>query len=389
MKFINAWYFPARLAWRQLIHDKPKLTAAISGVLFACVLVFMQLGFKDSLYASAASMPLKLNGDLFLIHQQSEAMWRPTQFKRSELMRALGHPAVVEVAPLYLSLTTFKAMDTQVKRTLIVYGYDPDTDLLDIEAIRKMKHALRIKDNVMFDEYSRPEFGPVRQMLEAGQNRTEVNDYKVTIVGIFQLGISFAADGNIVTSDLNFLRIFPNRSANDIDIGVIRLHPDAPIAQVKKELREQLNDFVRIYTYEEILEHERLYWENTAPIGFIFNFGTVMGLIVGMVIVYQILFTEITNYRFEFATLKAMGYQHGYFVRMVFASALILAVLGFVPGYLLSNSLYYLAESQIFIPMLMTPDKIITVFVFILFMCAVAGFLAIHRLKSANPADMF
>ncbi|SFK69089.1 putative ABC transport system permease protein [Nitrosomonas aestuarii] len=389
MKFINAWYFPARLAWRQLIHDKPKLTAAISGVLFACVLVFMQLGFKDSLYASAASMPLKLNGDLFLIHQQSEAMWRPTQFKRSELMRALGHPAVVEVAPLYLSLTTFKAMDTQVKRTLIVYGYDPDTDLLDIEAIRKMKHALRIKDNVMFDEYSRPEFGPVRQMLETGQNRTEVNDYKVTIVGIFQLGISFAADGNIVTSDLNFLRIFPNRSANDIDIGVIRLHPDAPIAQVKKELREQLNDFVRIYTYEEILEHERLYWENTAPIGFIFNFGTVMGLIVGMVIVYQILFTEITNYRFEFATLKAMGYQHGYFVRMVFASALILAVLGFVPGYLLSNSLYYLAESQIFIPMLMTPDKIITVFVFILFMCTVAGFLAIHRLKSANPADMF
>ncbi|HNP25205.1 MAG TPA: FtsX-like permease family protein, partial [Nitrosomonas sp.] len=256
-------------------------------------------------------------------------------------------------------------------------------------AIKKMKHALRIKDNVMFDEYSRPEFGPVREMLEAGQNRTEVNDYKVTIVGVFQLGISFAADGNIVTSDLNFLRIFPNRSANDIDIGVIRLHPDASIAQVKKELREQLNDFVRIYTYEEILEHEQLYWENTAPIGFIFNFGTVMGLIVGMVIVYQILFTEITNYRFEFATLKAMGYQHGYFVRMVFASALILAVLGFVPGYFLSNSLYYLAESQIFIPMLMTPDKIITVFVFILFMCAVAGFLAIHRLKSANPADMF
>ncbi len=389
MKIINTWHFPARLAWRQLIHDKPKLTAAISGVLFACVLVFMQLGFKDSLYASAASMPLKLNGDLFLIHQQSEAMWRPTQFKRSELMRALGHPAVIEVAPLYLSLTTFKAMDTQVKRTLIVYGYDPDTDLLDVEAIKKMKHALRIKDNVMFDEYSRPEFGPVREMLEAGKNRTEVNDYKVTIVGLFQLGISFAADGNIVTSDLNFLRIFPNRSANDIDIGVIRLHPDASIAQVKKELREQLNDFVRIYTYEEILEHEQLYWENTAPIGFIFNFGTVMGLIVGMVIVYQILFTEITNYRFEFATLKAMGYQHGYFVRMVFASALILAVLGFVPGYFLSNSLYYLAESQIFIPMLMTPDKIITVFVFILFMCAVAGFLAIHRLKSANPADMF
>ena len=389
MNIFDTWYFPARLAWRQLIHDRPKLIAAISGVLFACVLVFMQLGFKDSLYASAASMPLKLDGDLFLVHQQSEAMWRPAQFKRSELMRALGHPAVAEVIPLYLSLATFKAMDTQVKRTLMVYGFDPDTDLLDVEAIKELKHALRLKDTVMFDEYSRPEFGPVGELLASGQNRTEVNDYKVTILGVFQLGISFAADGNIVTSDLNFLRIFPNRSIHDIDVGIIRLHPDTSIQQTKIELRKLLNDFVKIYTYEEILEHELLYWENAAPIGFIFNFGTIMGLIVGMVIVYQILFTEITNYRFEFATLKAMGYQHHYFVRMVFASAFILAVLGFVPGFLLSNSLYYLAESQIFIPMPMTVGKIVTVFVFILFMCAIAGLLAINRLKSANPADMF
>ena len=389
MNIFNAWYFPARLAWRQLIHDKPKLVAAISGVLFACVLVFMQLGFKDSLYASAASMPLKLDGDLFLVHQQNEAMWRPAQFKRSELMRALGHPAVAEVIPLYLSLATFKAIDTQVKRTLMVYGYDPDTDLLDVESIKELRQALRLKDTVMFDEYSRPEFGPIGEMLASGQNKTEVNDYKVTILGVFQLGISFAADGNIVTSDLNFHRIFPNRSLHDIDVGIIRLHQDASIQQTKTELRKLLNDFVKIYTYEEILEHEMLYWENSAPIGFIFNFGTIMGLIVGMVIVYQILFTEITNYRFEFATLKAMGYQHHYFVRMVFASAFILAVLGFVPGFLLSNSLYYLAESQIFFPMPMTVGKVVTVFVFILFMCAIAGLLAINRLKSANPADMF
>ncbi|SET39194.1 putative ABC transport system permease protein [Nitrosomonas marina] len=389
MSIVNTWYFPTRLAWRQLIHDRLKLVAAISGVLFACVLVFMQLGFKDALYASAASMPLKFDGDLFLIHQQSEAMWRPAQFERSELMRALGHPAVAEVAPLYLSLATFKALDTQVKRTLMVYGYDPDTDLLNVDAIKTKKHELRVKDTVLFDEYSRPEFGPVSNMLEAGQNRTEVNDYKVTILGVFQLGISFAADGNIVTSDLNFLRIFPNRSAEEIDVGVIRLQPGAFIPEIKEELRAHLNDFVKIYTYEEVLEHERLYWENAAPIGFIFNFGTIMGLIVGMVIVYQILFTEINNYRFEFATLKAMGYPHSYFIRMVFASAFILAILGFVPGLALSSSLYNLAESQIFIPMPMTLEKAVTVFVFILFMCTTAGSLAIHRLDSASPADMF
>ncbi|SEQ90016.1 putative ABC transport system permease protein [Nitrosomonas sp. Nm51] len=389
MKIFNLWYFPARLAWRQLIHDKPKLVAATSGVLFACVLVFMQLGFKDSLYTSAASMPLKLDGDLFLIHQQSEALWRTVQFERSELMRALGHPAVTEVAPLYLSLASFKNINTHVKRTLMVYGFDPDMELLNVNSLKELKYPLRIKDTVVFDELSRPEFGPVGELIQSGQDRTEVNDYKVKIIGLFQLGISFAADGNLVASDLNFMRIFPEREINKIDIGVVRLQPGASVQQVQSELREHLNEFVKVYSYEQIRDHERRYWENVAPIGFIFDFGTVMGLVVGMVIVYQILFTEITNYRFEFATLKAMGYEHHYFIRVVFSSALILAILGFIPGLLLSNSLYDLAESQIFLPMTMTLNKIITVFAFILLMCIVAGFLAIHRLKSANPADMF
>jgi putative ABC transport system permease protein len=387
---ITAWfYFPARLAWRQLIFDRTKLIAATCGVLFACMLVFMQLGFRDSLYASAASAPIKLNGDLFLVHKQSEAMWRSIPFKRSELMRALGNPAVAEVYSLYLALAPFKNIETQVKRTLMVYGFDPDSMIFDIEDIQNKRIELRLKDTVLFDEYSRPEFGPVRPLLEAGRNGTEINDYKVIITGLFRLGISFAADGNVVTSDLNFMRIFPERSLSNIDVGVIRLHPGSSAKQTQAELSGQLNEFVNIFTYEELLQHEKDYWANMAPIGFIFGFGTVMGLVVGLVIVYQILFTDITNHRNEFATLKAMGYEHGYFIRVVFASAFFLALLGFIPGYVLSVGLYHLAESQIFMPMPMTFSKVITVFTFILSMCAMAGFLAIHKLKAANPADMF
>lgn len=385
-----AWfYFPARLAWRQLIFDRAKLVAAISGVLFACVLVFMQLGFKDSLYASATSAPLKLNGDLFLMHKQSEALWRPVQFKRNELMRALGNSAVAEVYPLYLGLAPFKNIETRVKRTLMVYGFDPDSGIFSVEEIENKRIELRLKDTVLFDEYSRPEFGPIRQLLGAGQIRTEINDYKITLIGTFRLGVSFAADGNVATSDLNFMRIFPKRNHNDIDLGIIKLRPGASVKQTQIELVNQLNDFVNIYTYEELLQHEMDYWANMAPIGFIFGFGTIMGLVVGLVIVYQILFTDIASLRNEFATLKAMGYEHGYFIRVVFASAFFLAVLGFIPGCALSIGLYQLAESQIFMPMPMTFIKVFTVFMFILSMCVLAGFLAIRKLKAANPADMF
>lgn len=248
-------------------------------------------------------------------------MWRSIHFSRSELMRALGHPAVAEVTPLYLGLAPFKNMQTQTKRTLMVYGFDPDNELFNVAAVKSMRRALQRKDTVLFDEYSRPEFGPVSELLQAGRNLTEINDYKVSILGLFRLGMSFAADGNVVTSDLNFLRIFPGRNADEIDLGVIRLHPDASLKEVQAALDERLNTFVIIFTYDELLEYEKLYWANTAPIGFIFVFGTIMGLVVGMVIVYQILFTDITNHLNEFATLKAMGYQDGYFVRVVFASA--------------------------------------------------------------------
>ncbi|CAE6511982.1 putative ABC transport system permease protein [Nitrosomonas nitrosa] len=389
MNSIAWFYFPARLAWRQLIFDRTKLIAATSGVLFACVLVFMQLGFRDSLYASAASAPTKLSGDLFLMHKQSEAMWRPVQFKRSELMRALGNPAVAEVYPLYLALAPFKNIETQVKRTLMVYGLDPDSMLFDLEGLKIRQIELRLKDTVLFDEFSRPEFGLIGHLLEVGRDVTEINDYKVRILGLFRMGVSFAADGNVITSDLNFMRIFPSRNLNDIDLGVIRLCPGVSAKQVQSELDDRLNEFVNIFTYDELLQYEKDYWANTAPIGFIFGFGTVMGLVVGLVIVYQILFTDIANHRNEFATLKAMGYEHGYFVRVVFASAFFLAILGFIPGYIFSVGLYQLAESQIFMPMPMTLSKVMTVFMFILSMCATAGLLAIRKLKSANPADMF
>ena len=248
---------------------------------------------------------------------------------------------------------------------------------------------MQLKDTVLFDEYSRPEFGPIRQLLDAGRNKTEINDYKITLIGTFRLGVSFAADGNVATSDLNFMRIFPNRNHSDIDLGVIKLRPGVSVTQTQFELRNQLNEFINIFTYEELLQHEMDYWANMAPIGFIFGFGTIMGLVVGLVIVYQILFTDIANLRNEFATLKAMGYEHGYFIRVVFASAFFLAVFGFIPGYALSIGLYQLAESQIFMPMPMTFSKVVTVFMFILSMCALAGFLAIRKLRVANPADMF
>jgi putative ABC transport system permease protein len=114
-----------------------------------------------------------------------------------------------------------------------------------------------------------------------------------------------------------------------------------------------------------------------------------MGLIVGMVIVYQILFSDIANHLREYATLKAIGYSNFYLARVVMASALILAVLGFLPGFFLSIWMYDFVGAATFLPLGMTLDRGITVFLMIFGMCALAGLLAMRKLRDANPADMF
>lgn len=386
---IRRVYFSSRLAWRQLFYDRAKLVAAILGVMFACVLVFMQMGFRDSLNTSIKATPQRINGDIFLIHKQTEAIWRMVPFDRSLLMRALGVQNVKTVYPMYIGSAQFKNMDQWNKRTIMMYGFDPDANLINIPEITNQLDKIKTKDTVLFDRASRPEFGPVAKQLAAGRNMTEINDYRVKIGGTFLMGTSFGSDGNLVTSDLNYHRIVHGSTPERVSLGVIILKDKDKIKQTIRQLKLLLSKEVRVFSHDDLIKYEQSYWQNTAPVGFIFGFGVIMGLVVGMVIVYQILFTDIANNMIEYATLKAIGYSQWYLVRVVFASATLLAVFGFIPGFVLSVVLYNLAESKIYIPFPMPLSKVITVFCFILVMCLAAAALAIRKLRSVNPADMF
>lgn len=383
------FYFATHLAWRQLIHGRAKLAAAILGVMFACVLVFMQIGFMDSLNESSITIPKRFQGELFLVHKQSQALSETVPFSRTELERVLASPAVDSVVPVYIGQAKFKNPETKVNRTLMVWGSEPTETVLNLADIEPFRAGLTRRDTVVFDELSRPEFGHIAALLKQGPVVTEINDRKMEILGTVRLGTSFAADGNLITSDQNFFRIFPSRHPSQIDVGVIRVKADTNIGQLQKDLRHLLNDKVQVFTDKEFIDFEYQYWQSSAPLGFIFTFGTIMGLVVGLVIVYQILFTDITNHLREFATLKAMGYSNRYMLLVVFSASLILAIIGFIPGFLISLGLYKLAESFTFIPMPMPLSKVISVFLMILTMCVFAGAIAMQKMRSANPADMF
>ncbi|WP_291299512.1 ABC transporter permease DevC [Elioraea sp.] len=390
MKAAATWLLPLRLAWRQLKHEPARLLAALSGVLFACLLIFMQLGFMDALFDSAVKPQEGMRADLYLMHRQAEALWRTQPFPRARLMQTLGADGVDRVVPMYVANAAWKNPVTSLKRTLLVFGVDPEAGLLDYEGMDAAgREAIRRADVILFDERSKPEFGPVPELLRQGPLFVEVANRRVEVAGLFRIGATFGSEGNAITSETNFLRLFPNRTFGHVDIGAIFLSPGADPLAVKAAIAPLLADDVMLMTHQQLIDFEMRYWAEAAPIGFIFGMGVVIGLIVGCVIVYQILFTDIARHIGEYATLKAMGYGNFYLARVVMGASLILAVAGYVPGWLASKALYALATKQIFIPLTLDLEKSILVFVLVFGMCVISGLLAIRKLRDANPADMF
>jgi len=378
------------LAWLQLSREKMRLFVALAGIGFADILMFMQLGFRDALFESAVVLHKKLQGDIFLISPQSTSTIAMKSFPTRRLYQTLGFEGIKSISPVYLDFALWKNPETRGTRSILVLGFNPADSVLILPGVTDNLDTLKIADVVLFDDTSRPEFGLVAQEFNAGKDvTTEVGGRRIRVGGLFSLGASFGADGNIVTSDLNFLRLFPSREKGLIDIGIINLNPEADQKAVIKNLKQSLPKDVKILSKEEFIAFEKNYWQTGTAIGFIFTLGTGMGLIVGTVIVYQILYTDVADHLPEYATLKAMGYKNSYLLMVVFQEALILAVLGYLPGCSLAMGLYTLTRSATNLPMAMNIAKAVSVLIMTILMCTVSGAIAVRKLQAADPADIF
>lgn len=380
----------ARLAWLQLRRQKVRFAVAIAGVAFAVVLMFMQLGFRDALFRSAVNVHMRLNTDLVLVHPNYNILVFPTTFSRRRLYQALAFPGVRAVAPVYASLGRWKNPITGRTRDVFTLGIDPADDVLNMPAVRDQRDIFRYPDVVIWDELSRPEFGPIPQRVrDDGELVTEVSNRQITVRGMFQMGTSFGIDASIVTSDTNFLRLFPHRKAGTISIGLVALEPGANPVAVRDALRAALPRDVDVMTKDEYMAREIRYWATATPIGYVFTFGVIMGLIVGAIIVYQILFSDISDHLGEYATLKAMGYTNRYLVVVVLMEAAILALGGYLPGVGVCRWLYGLTAAATRLPMQLTVDRSVLILGMTLAMCWFSGLIAMRKLRGADPAEIF
>ncbi|OUL25672.1 ABC transporter [Nostoc sp. RF31YmG] len=379
------------IAWLQVSREKARLLVAIAGITFADVLMFVQLGVQDSLFDSQVLTYAKLRGDLFVINKLSDNLQSVKKFSRDNLYQAAGINGVASVSSLYIGQADWRNPENKTNRQIFVYGIDPNQPAFDLPELSQYLDKLKFINRGLFDQAGGlPLLGDVPSLLgKQSSLSVQVNDFEIKIVGLFTIGSSFAAEGNLITSDSTFLRLFPQRQANEIDVGIIQVKSQASVKQVQADLQAIVPDDLVVLTLAEFVNRERVYWETGSIIGYIFGFGVTMGFLIGTVIVYQILYTDVSDHLPEYATLKAMGYSDVYFIGVVLQESLVLAVLGFLPGMLISTGFYAIAQSATLLPFAMKLSRATTVLGLTIIMCFGAGAIAIRKLRAADPADIF
>lgn len=381
-------------AWLQLRSQKVRLIVALSGVIFAVVIIFMQLGIREALFDSAVRLHQGLKGDCFLISPRSTALIAMQSFPERRLIQALAFMEVDFISPIYLDFAQWKNPQTRnYWRNIFVIGFDLRHQVFDFTGVDENLDKLKFADVVLFDQNSRSEFGPiVSEFQKEGKLTVEVSNKtsnrRIKVMGLFELGTSFGADGNLVTSHLNFLRIFSNRKQGFIDIGLIKLKPESNVDVFINNLKEYLPKDVKILSKQGLIDFEKNYWQSSTAIGFIFNLGVFLGFVVGMVVVYQILYTNVSEHLSEYAMLKAIGYGHKYLLSVVLQQALLIAILGYTPGFIISCIQYEFAKQATLLPIAMTLNRAVFVLVATIIMCSISGIIAVGKLKAADPADI-
>ena len=384
------------LPWLQLIKQKVRFFVALAGIAFISVLMFMQIGFQDALYSSATQVHKHLRGDLFLISSQYKSLTSTQSFPRSRLYQILGFNGIESVEPLYVQFAKLKNPINGRKYPIYILGFDPVKSIFKLPEVDQNFQLLKIPDQVFFDRAARPEFGPIAEYFQKNQpigmeifSYLGTIGYKVKVSGLFTLGPSFGVDGNLIVSSSTFFKIFPEHRSNQIDIGLIHLKPNVNPQTILTTLSNSLPKDVTVMTRQEFIDFEKSYWTLRTPIGFVFNLMVMMGFVVGVIVVYQILYSNISTHFVQFATLKAMGFRNKYLLNVVFQQAIILAVLGFIPGFAISLGLYDIAKDATKLPIVMDLSKGLLVFTSVIIMCLTSGFFSTNKLRKVDPAEIF
>ena len=377
------------IGWLQLTHSRTRFAAALAGVAFANVLVFVQLGIMNSM-ATATLKPYSfLHADIMISASDSNALSDGSNVARQWMLQSMSHPEVTAGMGLFLANVNWQRAATTLGLT--TFGIDPAQPGFLSPDIAAKIGPLQVQMAGLLDRLSRgmpsEEAAGIRPQSPLS---FETSGKTLTLYDTFAGGGGFGGDGYMMVSDQTFLALFPARQSAAPDHILLQLRPGADPEKVSLELRDLVSDkTLRIRSFAQAAQDDLSYQQTRRPTGVIFGFGVIIGVLVGIVIVYQVLSTDVADHMREYATFKAMGYGQGFFLGIVLEEALILGLFGFIPGAVVATGLLTLMGKLTTLPLAMTPGMIVIVFVGTLVFSTVSGAIATRRLAGADPADLF
>jgi putative ABC transport system permease protein len=380
------------LAWFQLIRGKNRFLTAIVGIAFSNLLMFMQFGFKLTIHYSQAALHRHLEADIALVSAKTVSLMAMSSFPIHQLYRCLSIEGVESVNPLYVSTyPVIEAPDTGRSRLMLVIGYNPENQALDLTELENYNDRLKQPNVFLLDRFSRGDFvDEMKRKLSQGDIiETEANDRRIDIIGLFSLGSMPVSDGTLITSDLNFIRLFTDQSLDDINVGLVNVEAGESPEIVKIKLQSLLTENVRVFTKEEYIEFEKSYIIKSSDIGKNFNIGVLMGAIISAVIMYQVLYAEISDHLPEYAILKARGYSDVYLSLIICQQALMLSLIAYLPSYLMALAFYDVASRIIQAAVFMTFSSALQVLILSTSTCCVSALISLRKMYKTDLMDIF
>jgi putative ABC transport system permease protein len=373
------------LAWRNFVANKQRMLRSAAGIGFAVLLMLMQLGFEQAFFDSALQVIRGLDGDILIQSAHKYQFATRDSFPMAALDTARKVSGVASARPLYADwFDFFWKNPTGGKVSLVrAFGFNPDEPVFLFPDVDTNRGKLKEANTVLVDRRARRFLG-----MDTPATETEINDVKVKIVGSFALGPDFVSDGTVIMSDRTFANLL-HGAASDVDVGVIKVQPGQDRMVVQKALRNALPATIAVFTKPELIEFERKFQAAVSSAGPIFAIGTIVGFVVGMLISYQITYTDLADQLPQYATLKAIGYKTGYLLRIVLEQAALNGLVGWISALVVSVLLYRIIGQVALLPLHMTPKIIFVSLGLTLGMCLISAAIAVSRVIKADPAEVF
>jgi putative ABC transport system permease protein len=372
------------VAWRILTHEIGRSTLAVGGVFIAILMVFLQLGFFSSVPVGGMIVYDKMHFDILLTSSSYVFQGQSYDFSRRRIYQALALAEVASVAPVYQDTAQWYDEQNAWRRDVFVLAFKLGDSVFDAPDVDRQIDILRRPDTVLVDTSNYPTFGTITD-----GRITEIGNRAVTIGGRYVLGVGFLGLGAILVSDQNFIRMFPNRALAGINLGLIRLKPGADPDITAAELRRIMPKDTRVFTRSELASHEIAYWLIRTSTGAVFGFGGVVAVIVGLVILYQTLSTQVARQLPQYATLKAMGYSDRYLGGIVISLAMLMAGIAFIPAIGAAIAVYKVIHDVTKLPIAMTHIRLVVVLGITVLMAAGSALYALRGVRQADPVDLF